>query len=76
VTSAGAKIIPLRRDRDELLTKQEVASRLRVSVRWIETRYHDDDPIPSVLLPGRRVRPMRRFWWSRVKEWVDRRSGI
>lgn len=70
----SAKIIafPSQRTQERLLTKTELADRIRMSERWIEYRMSDEnDPLPYVQWGRRAV----RFRLSEVLAWQHNRRA-
>jgi len=53
---------------ERYLTKEQIASRLEMSTRWVELQVAQGG-MPSRLIGGK-----RRFDWAEVVEWVDRQQ--
>ena len=56
-------------DWEPYLTKRQVAERLGFSVRWLEQQ------VSQAGLPAHMIGGQRRFLWSEVRDWIERRDS-
>jgi excisionase family DNA binding protein len=56
-------------DWEPYLTKRQVAQRLGFSVRWLEQQ------VAQAELPAHMIGGQRRFLWSEIQSWIERREA-